>query len=100
MTLTLTTRTLVTASTENIIGLRVQHHVEQLLDLTSNQPVQTRLELGLVELYDITGPGTRSLQLGLYCLTTQNRSHKTDHAYPKTQNPNYAKNKRHLYLAR
>ena len=53
-----------------LVGLGVEHGVDGLLDLDSNQSIELGLEHGVVELYDFIGHGFRpSFQSRFSCVS-------------------------------
>lgn len=61
---------LVSGGVSDLVGLGVEHGVDGLLDLDSNQSIELGLEHGVVELYDFIGHGFRpSFQSRFSCVS-------------------------------
>ena len=61
---------LVSGGVGDLVGLGVEHGVDGLLDLDSNQSIELGLEHGVVELYDFIGHGFRpSFQSRFSCVS-------------------------------
>lgn len=78
--------TLVARGAGVLVRLRVEHRVQNLLDLRGDEPVELGLELGLVDLYDsVIGHGSRLLSNRIFFLAIENRTQAG--ATPPSQSP-------------
>ena len=60
--------TLVSGGVGDLVGLRIEHRVEDLRHLLGDQPVEPGLEQVLVDLYDVLGHGSVScLPIAVFC---------------------------------